>query len=419
MQILEGSTKTHRLSTCGTLPIGDRNQDETTELATPDAGPLQILTPKELESDYLDSSDEDETVLRGLSDTPSLPESQEAFFFECQDVLQASSIIPTRTLSGVEMSEDQPQLVKSQPELSVHKIRSKLPPEKDIKRKLKVYNPASIQLPCPVRVSKETNVEAAVAQLEAKPAEPAALRLTHIGNTIGHFESLIAKDHSDKKKKYSIWRKNKNRIPPAASYQGMHRVSQPDAVLAEAKHQKISNTWGRRAWRTERRDSEGETGQYPVRGRLKFSRRHCESKHTPEDEPVEVVRKLPEEAWSLWADGPSDSTYGRKVEKSQPTDAAGHCFEYDAQQLRASSTTAAGNGGQLEPGRERLDHGEERRRSWRLSSRRWTSRSSTQFIASADCTLEQPQPVRINEMKRLVSLCRDRMTLRKERAQTD
>ncbi|PNY25368.1 Uncharacterized protein TCAP_04686 [Tolypocladium capitatum] len=52
----------------------------------------------------------------------------------------------------------------------------------------------------------------------------------------------------------------------------------------------------------------------------------------------------------------------------------------------------------------------ERRRSRRVSSRRWVSRSSGTLVARVQCVLEQPRPVRANEVKRLVSLCRDKVT---------
>lgn len=52
----------------------------------------------------------------------------------------------------------------------------------------------------------------------------------------------------------------------------------------------------------------------------------------------------------------------------------------------------------------------EQRRSRRVSSRRWVSRSSGTLVAQVQCALEQPRPVRANEVKRLVSLCRDKVT---------
>jgi hypothetical protein len=41
--------------------------------------------------------------------------------------------------------------------------------------------------------------------------------------------------------------------------------------------------------------------------------------------------------------------------------------------------------------------------------RRIVSRSSGPFVSKAHCSLEQPVPVRANELKRLVSLCKSRM----------
>lgn len=52
-------------------------------------------------------------------------------------------------------------------------------------------------------------------------------------------------------------------------------------------------------------------------------------------------------------------------------------------------------------------------------NRRWISRSSGPMIAKVHCELEQPKPVRAREMRRLASLCRDRVTGRAVRAQTE
>ncbi|OTA07941.1 hypothetical protein A9Z42_0088710 [Trichoderma parareesei] len=58
--------------------------------------------------------------------------------------------------------------------------------------------------------------------------------------------------------------------------------------------------------------------------------------------------------------------------------------------------------------------------SLRFLSRRLMSRSQGLFFVSqARCTLEQPQPVRGREMRRLASLCRERMAALRGRAQTE
>ena len=41
-------------------------------------------------------------------------------------------------------------------------------------------------------------------------------------------------------------------------------------------------------------------------------------------------------------------------------------------------------------------------------NRRWISRSGSTMIAKAQCALKHPKPVRADEVKRLVSLCRDK-----------
>ncbi|GJN69839.1 hypothetical protein PLICBS_003891 [Purpureocillium lilacinum] len=56
-----------------------------------------------------------------------------------------------------------------------------------------------------------------------------------------------------------------------------------------------------------------------------------------------------------------------------------------------------------------------------VSSRRWMSRSSGAgtMVARVQCALQQPRPVRANEVKRLVSLCKDKVTGWKGRSQTE
>ncbi|KYK58147.1 hypothetical protein DCS_05160 [Drechmeria coniospora] len=55
----------------------------------------------------------------------------------------------------------------------------------------------------------------------------------------------------------------------------------------------------------------------------------------------------------------------------------------------------------------------------RMPSRRWTLRGSDTVVAQVRCTLEQPRPRRANEMRRLVSLCKDRVTVWKGKGHTE
>lgn len=61
----------------------------------------------------------------------------------------------------------------------------------------------------------------------------------------------------------------------------------------------------------------------------------------------------------------------------------------------------------------------DRHPSLRLLRRRLMSRSHGLFISEAHCTLEQPQPVRSNELRNLPSLFRERMAVLRARAQTE
>ncbi|KAL5093489.1 hypothetical protein Trisim1_010219 [Trichoderma cf. simile WF8] len=61
----------------------------------------------------------------------------------------------------------------------------------------------------------------------------------------------------------------------------------------------------------------------------------------------------------------------------------------------------------------------DRHPSLRLLRRRLMSRSHGLFVSEAHCTLEQPQPVRSNELRNLPSLFRERMAVLRARAQTE
>lgn len=61
----------------------------------------------------------------------------------------------------------------------------------------------------------------------------------------------------------------------------------------------------------------------------------------------------------------------------------------------------------------------DRHPSLRLLSRRLMSRSHGLFVSQAHCTLQQPQPVRGGEIRRITSLCKDRMAALRARPRTE
>ncbi|UKZ67803.1 uncharacterized protein TrAtP1_008961 [Trichoderma atroviride] len=61
----------------------------------------------------------------------------------------------------------------------------------------------------------------------------------------------------------------------------------------------------------------------------------------------------------------------------------------------------------------------DRHPSLRLLSRRFISRSHGLFVSQAHCPLQQPQPVRGGEIRRITSLCKDRMAAFRARPQTE
>ncbi|KAK1248859.1 hypothetical protein MKX08_007079 [Trichoderma sp. CBMAI-0020] len=61
----------------------------------------------------------------------------------------------------------------------------------------------------------------------------------------------------------------------------------------------------------------------------------------------------------------------------------------------------------------------DRHPSLRLLGRRFISRSHGLFVSQAHCPLQQPQPVRGGELRRITSLCKDRMAAFRARPQTE
>lgn len=93
-------------------------------------------------------------------------------------------------------------------------------------------------------------------------------------------------------------------------------------------------------------------------------------------------------------------------------------FELQPHQWANPSEEASKNAGESFPVKHRLSI-VDRHPSLRLLSRRLISRSHGLFVSQAHCTLQQPQPVRGGEIRRITSLCKDRMAALRARPQTE
>lgn len=318
---------------------------------------------------------------------------------------------------GEEEATQSPEPVKTPPALSVNKIRSKLPLRNHINRRSNGQNYAPSHSPSPIRLPKEKNVESVVAQWEATPKKRTIFPPSQIGNKIGHFESLIAKDKMGPKPKYNIG--HKPRIPASASYQVMKPDSHLKLGRMEETRRKFSSSWGPARWRKSRIIDSSETVKHIAQSVNKSRSRRCDGQHIPADGSTEAMRPMSDN-WDFWMDRPDTSERQKGLHGSLPTDSVDNRLKSGTQQAQASPAASNRDALEKEHAYKNLGlDGEDKRRSWRLSGRRWMSRSTVPLVAGADCALEQPQPMRVNEMRRLVSLCRDKMTGRKDRPQTD
>ncbi|KID96968.1 hypothetical protein MAJ_07108, partial [Metarhizium majus ARSEF 297] len=348
---------------------------------------------------------------------PSRPESQKSLIPKARDDRAVPHIESAPPKSGKEEEIDKlPQFVGFQPTPSVSKARSKLPLRQHIKRKSYEFKHGPSHLTSPVLLHNEMSVEAAVAQLEATPKQPAFSTPSQIENKIGLFESLIAKEKTNVKSKYSI--RYKARIPASVSCQVVH---QPKPGITEEVRRKSSSSWGPARWRQRPIVQNIEAEHHAAQDEPKSVSRKGEDQRVPTDEPMEMVRSSLSGNWEIWTDNINNSEKETKSDGSLPRVSSIHHPESDTQQPQNDPASVGSYAGQWGQGAKSMQVTQtgERRRTWRLSGRRWTSRSNTPFIARVNCALEQPQPVRVNEMKRLASLCREKMTMRKDRAQTD
>ncbi|KAG6001704.1 hypothetical protein E4U21_003907 [Claviceps maximensis] len=292
------------------------------------------------------------------------------------------------------------------------------------------------------RLSNGKHIEAVAAHyFEADSRK--SLNPPRISNTIEHFEALSSGDKLDGKFKSSI------RLPKRLTGSSSHHLSKPEGKPimspAESARRKFSNSWGPARFRKSRVPCGSDARPS---GSNANSNSNSNSKHS-----YEPLYKRPNNQ------APTDGN----VEKSRPAPAPAPASEHwlsrfhpnhnnkkintshvaQVQTFKTRSVTGARlrpKGPRPQPtkmtaGNERTlpsadqlatrtdmhadddhDHGHGHG-SWR-PRRRWVSRSSIPLVAQADCALQQPKPIRMNEVRRLVSLCRDKMTARKHRAQT-
>ncbi|KAG5930146.1 hypothetical protein E4U42_002885 [Claviceps africana] len=246
-----------------------------------------------------------------------------------------------------------------------------------------------------------------------------SLQPLRISNTIEHFEALVSGDGSDSKLKSSI------RLPKHLTGSSSCHLSKlegrPKMGTTESASRKFSNSWGPARFRKSRvpcgsdaRQSKysdepshrGPSLQAPADGtdeRSPPAAEHWPAGFHPNDKKMStshVAQVQTSKARSM-----AGGRLRPKGPRPQPTTTTGHERTSQPAERPATETDVRADKGH--------GHG-----SWR-SRRRWVSRSSIPLVAQADCALQQPKPIRVNEVRRLVSLCRDKMTARKYRAQTD
>ncbi|KAG5991000.1 hypothetical protein E4U43_004136 [Claviceps pusilla] len=273
--------------------------------------------------------------------------------------------------------------------------------------------------------------------IEAVAGPRNSLNPPRISNTIEHFEALISGDGSDGKFKTSI------RLPKRLTGSSSCHLSKPEGKpkmgAAESARRKFSNSWGPARFRKsrvpcgsgERRPKQSDEPAYK-RG----------NDQVPTDGTVKNSPPAPEHWLARFQPNINSSSSSSNNNNNNKKINTSHVAQVQASRTRSTTsgrlrpkgprpqptttTTIAGTGRtsrsaeQPATGTEMHGHANDGHvhGSWR-SRRRWMSRSSTPLVAQADCALQQPKPIRVNEVRRLVSLCRDKMTARKYRAQTD
>ncbi|KAG5979073.1 hypothetical protein E4U55_005598 [Claviceps digitariae] len=264
--------------------------------------------------------------------------------------------------------------------------------------------------------------EAAAAHVfEASPRK--SLNPPRISNTIEHFEALISGDGPDGKFKSSI------RLPKRLTGSSSCHLSKPEGRpkmgAAESARRKFSNSWGPARFRKSRVPCGGDARQ------SERSDEHSSYKRPNDQMPADGTTKESPPAPEHWLarfhsnNKKTNTSHVAQVQTSKTRSMTSGRLRPKGPRPQPTTTTAANE--RISRSVEQLStktemhandgHGHGHG-SWR-SRRRWVSRSSAPLVAQADCALQQPKPIRVNEVRRLVSLCRDKVTARKYRAQTD
>lgn len=228
------------------------------------------------------------------------------------------------------------------------------------------------------------NVEAAVAQLEVTQKKISQNPvISQLKSTIGLFESFSSGRKSPAPNQFRP--QLTKRLPESASWQSkqLHAVN----TRMTPTRRKLSSSWGPSHWRKALKAREEHTSSGLIGG-IETASQACEQQMIPTDGSTDDL--LPK--------------IGIKSHNVQARRASVGIHSNHRQQEEDFNSTVQGGDG---------------RRSWRLSKRRWISRSSGPVVARAECPLYQPQPVRASEVKRLVSICKDKVVGRKRRPDTD
>ncbi|KAK2590590.1 hypothetical protein QQS21_011737 [Conoideocrella luteorostrata] len=282
-----------------------------------------------------------------------------------------------------------------------------------------VLKPAFRQIPSRTssrQQHEEKQTEITATHFETSPKKSLDTTASQINNTIVLFESLIAGDEATTSKR----KNNPSPLKPLTASSSCHLstpLSKIKTGTMESTRRKFSNSWG------------------PAR--FQKSRAHHSSDAARPNHSDELAYKKPNrrrwERNGLFIDGTTEGKHpdlnqwpGRPGYSNQASQAQ-HPNAFGSVGLgpqipvpQSGSTTIGCSISQTQQeyiNTSFYENDNYGHTSWR-SRRRWVSRS-TPLIGRVDCALEQPKPIRVSEMKRLVSLCRDKVAGRKYRAKTE
>ncbi|KAG6022518.1 hypothetical protein E4U19_004983 [Claviceps sp. Clav32 group G5] len=262
----------------------------------------------------------------------------------------------------------------------------------------------------PARFPKQKHVVAG----PRKPRNP-----PRISNTIEHFEALIIGDGLDDKLKSSI--RLPKRLTGSSSWHLNKAEGKTSTGAIESARRKFSNSWGPARFRRNRvacGSSDARQSQHSDAPSYKRS-----NDDGPTDGTVQRRSPAPENWLARFhPNRKMNPSHVAHVQISKTRGMPSGRLRPKGPRPQPTPMMAARDGASR-PGERAADGPDVRAAkdghgSWR-SRKRWVSRSSVPLVAQVDCALQQPKPIRVNEVRRLVSLCRDRMTARKNRAQTD